>query len=195
MADGEGKASGEPKRGRPTKYSKAIADRICSELAEGKTLRAICRADDMPTESTVRGWALQDDEERAGFFAQYSRAREIGYLAMADELFEIANTPIEGVKTKTTSDGKVETQTGDMIEHRRLQVDTRKWLLSKALPKVYGDKIIHSGDDENPIATKDVTDVDLARRAAFLLRGAAPKGEGGVQRNRHKGNGKAPLDS
>jgi hypothetical protein len=114
---------------------------------------------------------------------------------MADELFEIANTPIEGVKTKTTSDGKVETQTVDMIEHRRLQVDTRKWLLSKALPKVYGDKIIHSGDDEDPIATKDVTDVDLARRAAFLLRGAAPKGEGGVQRNRHKGNGKAPLDS
>ena len=27
-----------------------------------------------------------------------------------------------------------------MIEHRRLQVDTRKWMLSKMLPKVYGDK-------------------------------------------------------
>jgi hypothetical protein len=31
-------------------------------------------------------------------------------------------------------------------------VDTRKWLLSKALPKVYGDKIAHTGPDGGPLA-------------------------------------------
>ncbi len=30
----------------------------------------------------------------------------------------------------------------------RLQVDTRKWLLSKALPKVYGDKLAIGGDPD-----------------------------------------------
>lgn len=32
------------------------------------------------------------------------------------------------------------TTTGDMIEHRRLQIDARKWRLSKMAPKRYGDK-------------------------------------------------------
>jgi hypothetical protein len=57
---------------------------------------------------------------------------------MADEMREIVDTPQLGVKTKTTEDGKIETI--DMIDHRRLQVDTRKWLLARMLPAVYGDR-------------------------------------------------------
>jgi hypothetical protein len=34
---------------------------------------------------------------------------------------------------------------------RRLRVDTRKWLMSKLAPHRYGDKLVHSGDPENPI--------------------------------------------
>jgi hypothetical protein len=33
-----------------------------------------------------------------------------------------------------------EERRGDMLGHRRLQVDTRKWYLSKVLPKKFGDK-------------------------------------------------------
>jgi hypothetical protein len=183
-------------RGRPTIYTSELGDRICIGLAEGKTLRGLCRAEDMPNEATVRVWALKDDPDlRPGFYTQYARAREIGYHSMFDGTLEIADTPLEGTKTKTLPSGLVEVTTGDMIEHRRLQVDTRKWMLSKALPKIYGDKIIHSGDDENPVAVKDVTDAELARRAAFLLRSARPKGEGGLQVNGHGGDGKPTLDS
>lgn len=94
--------------------------------------------DNMPAESTVRQWALNDLH---GFAAQYARAREIGYHALADEIIHISNTPQVGTRTKTDEDGKKETSEGDMIEHRRLQVDARKWYLSKVLPKVYGDKV------------------------------------------------------
>jgi hypothetical protein len=45
-----------------------------------------------------------------------------------------------GTKTITKANGDVQTIVGDMIQHRRLLVDTRKWALSKALPKIYGDK-------------------------------------------------------
>ena len=80
----------------------------------------------MPDERTVRSWALADVE---GFAAQYAHAREIGYQNLADELLEIADN------------------LGGEWGRDRLRVDTRKWLLSKALPKVYGDKqqIEHSG--------------------------------------------------
>jgi hypothetical protein len=80
----------------------------------------------MPDERTVRRWALDDVE---GFAGHYARAREIGYQGMADDLTEIANA-----------------KDGDPARDR-LRVDTRKWLLSKALPKIYGDKqqIGHSG--------------------------------------------------
>jgi hypothetical protein len=35
-----------------------------------------------------------------------------------------------------------------MIEHRRLQIETRRWLLSKLRPREYGDKIeVTKGSD------------------------------------------------
>ena len=129
-------------------YTQEVADRICAGLAEGKSLRAVCAEPGMPSESTVRAWALDDVE---GFAAQYARAREIGYERLADELLEIADTPKPGIKTKTNEKGEVETSEGDMIEHRRLQVDARKWMLAKMLPKKYGDRQVIAGDPDAPL--------------------------------------------
>jgi hypothetical protein len=68
-----------------------------------------------------------------------------------EEILEIADTPKEGIKKKETDKG-VEITTGDMIQHRRLQVDARKWMLGKMNPKKYGDKLEtdnnHSGKIE-----------------------------------------------
>ncbi len=35
----------------------------------------------------------------------------------------------------------METVTTDAVDRARLQVETRKWLMSKALPKIYGDRL------------------------------------------------------
>lgn len=119
-------------KGRPTAFSEALAKDICARLAEGRTLRDVCRDDDMPHESTVRHWAVED---RGGFYTQYAKAREIGYHAMADETLEIADDGSEHVRRS------------------RLRVDTRKWLLSKALPKIYGDRVtqVVTGADGGPV--------------------------------------------
>lgn len=124
-------------------FDKDIATEICSRLAEGESLRGICTDPHMPAESTVRAWAKDDIE---GFAAQYARARELGYERLAEEILHIADTPLEGT-TITSKEWGEERKTGDMIEHRKLQVDARKWMLAKMLPKVYGDKqqIEHSG--------------------------------------------------
>lgn len=118
-------------KGRPSKFTQALADRICERLAAGETLRAVCRDDGMPAPQTVIRWT----RDREGFSEQYAKAREAGYALMADHLTEIADD-----------------KTGDPARDR-LRLDTRKWLLSKALPKVYGDKIAHTGaDGTGPVA-------------------------------------------
>ncbi len=42
--------------GRPTRYTPKVAADICTRLAEGESLRAICKDDAMPGLRTVMGW-------------------------------------------------------------------------------------------------------------------------------------------
>jgi hypothetical protein len=74
----------------------------------------------MPSERTMRTWALDPQHP---FSPKYARGRELGYHKMADQLVEIAD------------------DTGIDANDKCIRVDTRKWLLSKALPKIYGDKL------------------------------------------------------
>lgn len=111
-----------PKRGRPAIYDVAVMQEVLDRLADGESLRKICRDAHMPSEALVRKRARVPG---SWFSAQYALAREIGYEGLADELLEL-------------SDSKL-----DDPARSRLQVDTRKWLLSKCLPKVFGDKLLH----------------------------------------------------
>jgi len=130
--------------GRTSIYTQKLADEICKRIAEGESLRSICRDEKMPNERTVRSWAL---DTTSPFFPQYARAREIAYHSMADELLEIAD---DGTNDWMERNGD-EVQNGEAMARSRLRVDTRKWMLSKMLPKIYGEKIVHAGDDESPI--------------------------------------------
>ncbi|OWV87354.1 hypothetical protein ATY75_03320 [Rhizobium sp. N122] len=124
--------------GRPSDYSPEIADTICEQLAEGKSLRRICEPESMPSKSAVFRWLAAHDS----FRDQYARAREAQADALFDETLDIADTPVSGEKTKVDKDGNVlELTKADMIEHRRLQIETRKWVAAKLRPKVYGDKL------------------------------------------------------
>jgi hypothetical protein len=159
--------------GRTTDYTQEIADEICKHLADGKTLREVCRMDGMPAESTVRNWALTNRNE---FGVQYSRAREIGYYSMADETLEISDDGSNDWMKSNSDDGSAYHLNGEHVQRSRLRVDTRKWLLSKALPKIYGDKLQHTGaDGEGPVKVEQIGEFDLARRIALALAGKHDK--------------------
>lgn len=126
---------------RPTSYTPELADQICDALASGtKTLRELCRDEGMPAEATVRGWVLDD---REGFAAKYARARELGYHSMFDEIIEIAddgtNDWVE--RKRENGEGSETVFDHEHLARSKLRVDTRKWALSKALPKMYGDRL------------------------------------------------------
>jgi hypothetical protein len=132
----------------PREYSQEVADLICEALIDGKSLRSICEPDDMPAASTVCLWLTQHPD----FSEQYARAREAQADTLADEILFIADTPLLGVKTETKG-VEVKTVEGDMIEHRRLQVESRKWIAAKLKPKKYGDQLRTelTGADGGPV--------------------------------------------
>lgn len=111
----------------------------------------------MPGERTVFQWLAKHPE----FAQQYTRAREAWADAEFENLMHIADTPVLGTKTKTTEDG-VEHIEGDMIEHRRLQVDTRKWALARMSPKKYGDKITNELTGPNGQPLGNLSDEQIA---------------------------------
>jgi hypothetical protein len=123
--------------GRPTDHTPELADRICEQLCTGRTLRDVCRDEEMPAESTVRLWAQSN---REGFAARYRRARDIGYHAMADEMLEIADDSRDDFVPRRKGDGDPVVD-HEHISRSRLRVETRRWLLAKALPKIYGDRL------------------------------------------------------
>lgn len=94
--------------------------------------------------------ALNADPERE---KQYAHAKTAGLERLAEEIAEYSDVCRIGQKTTTKADGSVETVTADMVDRARLQVDSRKWLLSKLLPKRYGDKVTqeHTGPDGAPL--------------------------------------------
>lgn len=118
--------------GRPTVYSPEIAKRICRELAEGHSLRSICKAEGMPDRSTVYDWL---DADLHGFPDQYARARARQAETMLDEIIEIADET-----SFDTVDGKFGPMpNGEWIMRSKVRVDARKWAMSKLAPKKYGD--------------------------------------------------------
>ena len=69
----------------------------------------------------------------------------------------------EGAEAAKIEESKV--VTGDMVERARLQVDTRKWLLGKLYPHVYGDKLAVTGADGGALQITMADQIKAARKA------------------------------
>ena len=137
----------KPKKvGRPSKFNSALATRICMRMAAGESVRRICSDKNMPSFSTVMRWVHDTNQvaHKEGFPERYQAAMQSKAHHMFDELLEIADDDT------------------DETQRSRLRVDTRKWYLSKCLPKVFGDKLNldHSGE----IGLKAISDDDLDDR-------------------------------
>lgn len=161
------------KPSRTIDYSNAIGDIICERIANGESLRAICREEDMPAMSTVFRWLNLVAE----FSDQYARAREEQADTYADELVSIAD---EGeTKVIVGNDGTtMVAYDSTAVARNRLRVDTRKWVASKLKSKKYGDKIQQelTGPDGGAIAFKNLDDdqleAEIKRRIAASGLGA-----------------------
>lgn len=134
--------------GRPSKYTPVLAERICSLIAQGKSLRKVCEMKDVPTRETVLKWLASGKyPELSDQYARACATRAEGY---AEEVVEIADTE---------SDAAI----------ARVKIDARKWVASKLLPKVYGERqtVAHEGRVE-VAATIDVSKLSDAALQELL---------------------------
>lgn len=76
----------------------------------------------------------------------YNYAREVRSDILFEEIIQIADTTEEGVVIETDDNGKTKEKKGDMTNHRRLKIDSRKWVVAKMNPKKYGDKMTLDGN-------------------------------------------------
>jgi len=148
--------------GRPSTYTDAMASDICERIACGDSLRTICADAAFPVIRTVLRWLASGDHPE--FVTKLARAREAQADVLALEIMEISDTPLAGKKTIVKPNG-IETTTADMIEHRRLQVDTRKWLMARMAPKKYGAKTTQ----DITLTVDEMTPEQRALRAAAIL--------------------------
>lgn len=105
-----------------------IIQTVFAVMADGNSARQACLEAGVPVQ-TFMDWVAAD-KALAG---QYAQARDLAIEKMADEIQEISDAPVPTLDNGGTDTGAVQKQ--------RLQVDTRKWLLSKMAPKKYGDKL------------------------------------------------------
>jgi hypothetical protein len=125
----------------------------------------------MPGRTTVFRWL----GEHEIFRNQYEKAQRERTVAWAEELADIADEA-----------------SAETVQKARLQIDTRKWLMSKMAPKKYGDRVVneHTGANGGPIQShtlildpeklKAMTSDELAALEAAIgkLHGSAGDGEG-----------------
>jgi transposase-like protein len=105
---------------------------VIARLMEGDSLRKAAKACGVDP-STVLGWVDSDP----AYSQQYAQARARGYQLLADEILEISDDSSQDV-IETEHGPKVN---AEVVARSRLRVDSRKWMLAKMLPKVYGEKI------------------------------------------------------
>lgn len=117
--------------------SKMVLDGMRSGLSAFKA----CQEAGIP-QSTFLRW-VDDDAILA---ENYARAREDLIERIATEIMDISDQDV-GMAV----DGK---RDWAAVQKHRLQVDTRKWLLSKLAPKKFGDRLELSGDPANPLVQR-----------------------------------------
>jgi hypothetical protein len=146
-------AAQKNKGGRTSTYDPDIARQMCEQLSEGIPLREICRQEGYPAWRTVYDWMGKD----ADLAAAIARARDIGYDAMAEECLDIADNGGNDWMERLDADGvPIGYQVnGDHIQRSKLRIETRLKLLAKFNPKRYGDKVVHSGDEVNPVVIEN----------------------------------------
>nr|WP_286140681.1 hypothetical protein [Escherichia sp. ESNIH1] len=116
----------------------------------------------MPSKQAVLRWLARNE----AFRAQYVRAKEEGAEAIAEELFDIADDGSNDWMEKLDKDGEAigYQLNGEHVQRSKLRIDTRKWYLSKIMPKKYGDRIQH----DQSITMNNLSDEELDRKLQEL---------------------------
>lgn len=117
-------------------------DEIMRLLELGDSLSDILKQNDSyPSRQTFYTY-LKDDKIRID---KYARATKIRADYLFDQILEIADKQDKDIEISKEG---IEVINHNLVNRNRLQIDSRKWVLSKMNPKKYGDKLDVTSDGE-----------------------------------------------
>lgn len=97
-----------------------LKNKILDKIREGQSLIKICKNKNLPNRDTINTWLNKDKD----FSDKYVCAKELGFIKESYNLLEI----VDNVAL-----------TREAIMKAKLQYEARQWLLSKLIPKKFGN--------------------------------------------------------
>ncbi len=131
-----------------TSYTPELAAKFCAAIADGKTIRAVCKLPGMPSKATVFRWL----REHVDFQQMYETATDERADTLIDEIVEIADNC------------KVD---ADSIRKAKLRIHARVEQAQRMKPRKYGNKMQLTGEGGGPIQSKATLDVATLSTAAL----------------------------
>ena len=146
----EGVARVRKKLGRPLSYDPVIGEYICQELSKGRSLSSICSEEDIPGVNAVARWLWQTsdpDPDLSAFREDYDRARQAQAALFADAVVDISDDARNDWMETNDPDNPGYKFNGEAVARSKLRADNRKWVASRILSHIYGDKatVRHEG--------------------------------------------------
>jgi hypothetical protein len=118
---------------RLTEYNFDLCVEICNELADGQNIKRILNSNDKyPDWTTFRRWKQNNEELRT----LYINSQQDKAIALENELDDLRDMLMAK---------EIDPSTYNTL------AQTLKWKMAKFYPKVFGEKLQHSNDPENPI--------------------------------------------
>lgn len=140
------------KMGRPTKYTRALAEEIAAAIASSELglIHLVNQNPHWPDRATIFTWRRIHDE----FRDMYTRAKEDQTEVVVEYMQEVMNEPHKW-KDQETGLTRID------VPMLRLKMDTMKWQAAKLKPKKFGDNKV-----QEPINTE--VDEDCKKRYADM---------------------------
>ena len=141
--------------GRPSAYSEELADHICQLVATHKIGldKIVEMHPELPASKTIYAWRYNNEI----FRRKYASAKAAQSDLLAEEILDISDYKKED--NRIDENGRVVADI-EYIQRSRLRVDSRKWIASKMLPKIYGDaRQVEQLSNENEFLRKELLEL------------------------------------
>jgi hypothetical protein len=157
MARKQPKTSVKRGHSQGKRLSKALAERLCAEVASGVPLTRACQAEGVKI-NTVFDWLQRTPELRG----MYARACETRLQVLEERVLELCHIGHEAALDEMTG--------RDRLTAIKLEIDTLKWMLSKLMRCKYGEKstVEITGKDGAKLETKQTLDMEAVQHVARL---------------------------
>ena len=111
-----------------------LAELVPEFMADGLSMRQSCIKAGLTAQTFLRAV-----DASPGLAERYAQARGALLDAMVDQILTLADAPVPLLDNGATDPG--------LVRQRQLQIDARRWVLSKLAPNKYGDRLDVSVSD------------------------------------------------